>query len=309
MTDKEIYIKKLTHSEVDHQDVAAFKNYCIQHGGEHDESFTMASSMEEFKVDEENPTYLLMERKGNQEELIGVASLMLSEYFRRGNRGRVRIIHTIKPSKEAYKLLTEAIKPHINGLDHLFLFVPLKMKETCGFMDELGYIVNRYVYYMERELSNLSEAHFPDGYELKNLVFGKDEPSWCRVRNANFAKLPGNETPVTEEEVAEMEKRKDHLEGGLKLLWKDGEVVGAIGIHSDNDEDEVFGNIGPIVVDENHRGKNLGRNMLRAALEFSREQGYKKAGLSVNADNKNAAGLYLSEGFKEEIALACLHLK
>ena len=53
-----------------------------------------------------------------------------------------------------------------------------------------------------------------------------------------------------------------------------------------------------IAVDECARGCGCGRLLLRAGLDYQREQGAKKVRLEVRPENKSALHLYESEGFK-----------
>lgn len=57
-----------------------------------------------------------------------------------------------------------------------------------------------------------------------------------------------------------------------------------------------------------YRGRNLGRNLIRAAVEFGRDNGYENSSLSVNAENTNAAKLYLNEGFEEKAVMVCYNI-
>ena len=54
-----------------------------------------------------------------------------------------------------------------------------------------------------------------------------------------------------------------------------------------------------IAFDATHRGKGLGRTLLRALLDAAVERGAREVFLEVRADNAGAHGLYLSEGFEE----------
>lgn len=56
-------------------------------------------------------------------------------------------------------------------------------------------------------------------------------------------------------------------------------------------------NIGPLAILPAYQGKGLGRQLLRAALDFAQKKKYKKAMLCVNADNERAKKLYLKEAF------------
>jgi mycothiol synthase len=64
-------------------------------------------------------------------------------------------------------------------------------------------------------------------------------------------------------------------------------------------------NIGPVAVIPKYQGKGLGRILLRAALQFAKEKGYKGTILSVNGENERAQALYIQEGFKQVEAVVC----
>lgn len=54
-----------------------------------------------------------------------------------------------------------------------------------------------------------------------------------------------------------------------------------------------------IAFDAAHRGRGLGRALLRALLDAASDRGAREVFLEVRADNPGAHGLYLSEGFEE----------
>lgn len=54
-----------------------------------------------------------------------------------------------------------------------------------------------------------------------------------------------------------------------------------------------------IAFDAQHRGRGLGRALLRALLAAASDRGAREVFLEVRDDNPSAAGLYLSEGFTE----------
>lgn len=54
-----------------------------------------------------------------------------------------------------------------------------------------------------------------------------------------------------------------------------------------------------IAFDAEHRGAGRGRALLRRLLDTAAERGAREVFLEVRADNPNAEGLYLSEGFEE----------
>lgn len=54
-----------------------------------------------------------------------------------------------------------------------------------------------------------------------------------------------------------------------------------------------------IAFDAAHRGRGLGRALLRALLDAASARGAREVFLEVRADNPGAHGLYVSEGFEE----------
>lgn len=54
-----------------------------------------------------------------------------------------------------------------------------------------------------------------------------------------------------------------------------------------------------IAFDSAHRGRGLGRALLRALLDAASARGAREVFLEVRADNPGAHGLYVSEGFEE----------
>ncbi|MNW68105.1 ribosomal-protein-alanine N-acetyltransferase [compost metagenome] len=64
-------------------------------------------------------------------------------------------------------------------------------------------------------------------------------------------------------------------------------------------------NIGPLALLPEYQGKGLGRVLLRAALHLSKNKGYNRSILCVNAENERAQALYTGEGFKQVEAAAC----
>lgn len=125
------------------------------------------------------------------------------------------------------------------------------------------------------------------------------------MRNAGFAKLKGNETPVTPEMVAKMVSSNDFIEGGMKILYHFGKPIGIVRGADDKYENAPIMNIGPLAVIPEFQGLGLGRLLLRASLQFPKEKNYNKTILSVNGENDKAQALYLKEGFRQVEGVAC----
>lgn len=75
-----------------------------------------------------------------------------------------------------------------------------------------------------------------------------------------------------------------------------GEPIGALWLFVSAERADAF--IYEIVVDESHRGRGLGRGLLRAAETWSRERGCRTVSLHVFGRNAVARRLYESAGYE-----------
>jgi len=279
-----------------------FKDYCRKHRLDVDDSFLYEEDLKDFEPGEENPTYIILGQKG---EIIAAASLIRDEYHRRGKKGRFRIFNSEVETAEYYEKLLQAILKHTEGLDNIFVYVNLANPNMMGLIEGLSFEADRYSYLLVREDLEVPCIDLPEGYEIRTLRPGADEEIWCQVRNAGFAKLRGSETPITPEMVARMLSAEDNIEGGSMILYHEGRAVGVVRGTKDEYEDEPIMNIGPLAIIPEYQGKGLGRSLLRASLQFAKENSYKRTVLCVNAENERAKALYLQEGFKQVEAVAC----
>jgi mycothiol synthase len=278
-----------------------FVAFCKKHKSKVDESFLYDDELQSFQPNEENPTYVVVNEKN---EMMAAASLIMDEYNRRGKRARFRIFFSEMDSVDIYQLLLESLHKHTVGLEKVFAFVPLVNDTLMTRMEELQFELERYTYLLTREAIPVSSFSLPDGYTLRPFQNG-DEEAWVTVRNAAFAKLKGNETPITPEMVTTMTQRTDYLEGGMILLFHHDQPVGIVRGTKDEYEDAPIMNIGPVAVLPDYQGKGLGRILLRASLQFAADHHYKRTILCVNGENERAQALYIHEGFKQVEGVAC----
>lgn len=279
-----------------------FVKYCKRHKAEIDESFLYDEDLRDFKPDDENPTYIITDEN---DEIKAAASLIIDDYNRRGKKGRFRIFHSEIDDLKYYDMLLQAVLKHTEGLDKIIIFVPLINEGLMKAMKGLGFEVERYSFLLVREDLGVSEYSLPEGYEIKPFKAGKDEESWCLVRNSAFATLQGSETPMTPDEVAKMVSADDYIDGGMMILYHNGRPVGVVRGSKDEYEDKPIMNIGPLAIIPEYQGKGLGRILLRASIRFAKENNYDRTILCVNAENDRAKALYLQEGFTQVEAVAC----
>ncbi|QAT60206.1 GNAT family N-acetyltransferase [Acidilutibacter cellobiosedens] len=279
-----------------------FIMYCKKHRMEIDDSFLYDEDLKDFKIGEENPTYIVTDY---QEKLIAAISLIVDDYARRDKKARFRIFHSEIEDISIYNMLMKAILNHTKGLDKVSLFVPAVNKKLIGFIERLNFAIERYSFILVRDDMKIPELNLPQDYEIRPFQPGKDEKTWCDVRNAGFAKLQGSEAPINSETVTKMISSDDNIEGGMMILYHKDKPVGIVRGSADEYEDLPIMNIGPLAVIPEYQGKGLGRILLRASLNFAKERAYNRTILCVNAENERARALYLQEGFKQVEKAIC----
>ena len=279
-----------------------FVKYCKTHRNEVDESLLCDEDLHNFKIDENNPTYILT---GDKAEIIGTISLCIDAYHRRGKKGRIRIMHCKQQEFCAYELMLEKILKHTEELDNIFLFVKEEDLTSADIFLKLRFNIERYSYVLRRPAGEVMEPVFPAGYQLRAFIPGRDEEAWCDVRNAGFSKLAGSSTPITSDMITDMINSENHLNGGMLILYHGETPVGIVRGTKEFEEGEYVTFIGPLALIPEHQHKGLGKNLLRAVICFGAQEGIPTSMLCVNAENQRALELYTKEGFEKLEAVVC----
>ncbi|GGG10409.1 hypothetical protein GCM10010912_63510 [Paenibacillus albidus] len=279
-----------------------FLAFCRKHRAKLDDSFLDDEALRAFELSAENPTWIIPDLQGG---IAAAASLMLNDYSRRGRKARFRIFHAEPEDTALYQSLLEAMVRQTRDLDQLNLFVPQRNQTAMKVMTDIGFTVERYSYVLVREGLPVPDFSLPEGVEIRAFRRGADEEAWCTVRNTGFAQLKGNETPATPDMLVKLISGPDYIEGGLMMLYFQGEPVGIVRGSADEYDQAPIMNIGPLAILPEYQGLGFGKILLRAVLRFARENSYKKTILCVNAENERAQGLYLGEGFKQVEAAVC----
>lgn len=279
-----------------------FINFCKKHRSNLDDSFLYDEDLEKFQPGNENPAYMVTNDNG---DIIGAVSLIVDDYHKRGKKGRFRIMHAESCEKDDYALMLNAILTHTESLNKIFLFIKEENNKTAEILQELNFNIERYAVLLQREALDITPAFFPEGYSLKTFKPGEDENAWCEVRNAAFANLAGSETPMTPDMVSKMLGSNNNLDGGMLILYHKDNPVGVIRASKEFENGETYTFIGPLAVKPEYQHIGLGKNLLRAALNYGKSQGMPKAMLTANADNIHALDLYFKEGFKKIECVVC----
>lgn len=277
-----------------------FKAYCIKYKYAHDESFLYDDDLEAFEIGSSNPTSLLLDGG----KIVGVMSLIVSEYFTKSQKSRVRIFHCEETTMSHYNLLMESMLPFEDKIHKLEMYLPVKLKDTQVIIENMLFAYNRTSYVMVRKDKMLVTVEFDKGYALRPFRKGIDERTYCHIRNRAFATLKGSEVPITEDMVKEHSEAKDLLRDGMQILWHGEIPVGVLRLLHENDGGKDYSFVAPIALIPEYQGKGLGAKLLRAGIYIGQENGYKDSMLSVNGENEHALTLYKREGYEIDFEIS-----
>jgi len=276
-------------------------NYCSKFAVEHDSSYIPGR---DFELSEEHPSYLLLE----DDQVAGAVSLMRTKRFLSVEKGRFSIFHSKTGQIESYIQLLEAIRPHMDDLQNVFMFIPEKNESSAGILSDLGFEIERFSFVLERSEPALSEPVFPEGITVHPLDSTDQEgiSQFVACLNEEFKELAGH-TTNTAEDIQTWFEDQSYIEDGMCLLKKGGEAIGTISLMRDLD-DMNAGEIGAFGILEKYRGLDLGRNLLRYGINYLIEKELKPIILAVNGENHGAIKLYEKEGFNLTESVVCYHL-
>lgn len=280
--------------------VQEFINYCKNHREEHDPSYLDNEELENFKLNDYNPTYVLLDEK---DKIIGCVSLMIAPEMG-AKRGRFRIFHSVETDISPYKLMLEEILPYTKELKSVYLFIPRQRTAVREILELLEFRIRRISYILEVNSDDMVSPKFSQEYEIRPLKYGNEEDMYCNIVNKCLSVLP-DYCDITSEQVKKEKTSSLFGHIGHRLLWKDNKPIGAICVTTDDEDGIEEAGISNLAILPEYRGLGLGKNLLRAGVNFAKEIGIEKIWLCVNGENEKAARLYLSEGFKEVSGLIC----
>lgn len=274
--------------KVSNHNLKEFILYCQKYGKEHDDSFIPG---ENFVIDDYHPSFLL---KNSDDEIVGAVSLILEEHFRKAKKGRFAIFHYTENIADNYRKLLNEILAYASDLDKLYLFVPEK-ENIEKILKEIGFVFERQSYMMKRELGDNASIKLLDEYTFRTFDFDKDAEIYCDIVNKSFSSMAGH-IDIVPSNLIKLLRETENPDNGIQFLCHKEIPIGIVFTEFDESlEDSI--SIGPIAVLPEYQGKGLGKILLRKGIDIANSNGY-DSWLSVNAENKRAVKLYLSEGFK-----------
>ncbi|MDI6712053.1 MAG: GNAT family N-acetyltransferase [Anaerosomatales bacterium] len=263
----------------------AFVEWCLEHGAEHDDSYTQPHDLAPFPTPGEIAALALLDG-----EVVGAAALMIDGFADAG-LGRFRILHATRA--EAYGPLVEHVVARTPAaVRHVYCFLP-EGAAAAEALAPLGFAPTRYAIVLERAPGPVDAPRTPAGVDIRAANPG-DASAWATVINAAFADSPGH-YPMTEQRARE--HLGDERAVASFLAWRGGEPIGLVAVWRDEEAGEDAAEIATLGVVPSAQGRGIGRALLRQALMAAANAGLPRCSLSTGTVNRPALGLYTSEGF------------
>ncbi|MFS8101173.1 GNAT family N-acetyltransferase [Lentzea alba] len=207
------------------------------------------------------------------------------------------------------ELVTRAQSLHLAAHPSLPLVASTMVESRAAghiaLVSSLGFTADRHFYEMEVSLGeSLAQVPMPAGYEIVPFSVARSDEV-RQVLNAAFAEHWGSTARTPEEFAASFTDNKRFVPSAsyLALDRASGAVIGFVlsryypVIFEQTGVRELW--IGDVGTLSEHRGRGVGSALLGWTLARGREQGYHRAGLSVDSANSTRAlGVYERAGFK-----------
>jgi len=282
-------------------DIADLVAYSSKYGPDHDDSYLPDAG---FERSEAQPSYLLRE-KG---VVVGAVVLLRWERFLNLQKARFSIFHSRLNSLQAYSMLLEAIRPHLQDLKSAYLFIPEDKQRTARILEDLGFEIERYSFVLINHHPQSKPLRLPGGAEIVALQATDADliRKFADCLNLNFQHLAGH-TESTAETVSEWFADELYLPAGVRMLCVDGKPAGTVAVTREY-SDPAMAEVSAFSVSPGQRGLGMGRMLLQDGINFAVERGFERVVLSVNGDNRKALELYRSANFDLEQTVVCYSL-
>jgi mycothiol synthase len=163
-------------------------------------------------------------------------------------------------------------------------------------LERRGYRLDRVLWQLRWPVAALDPVPPPGGVTLRGFEVGRDEAAWLAINAAAFAHHP-EQGGLTRADLAEREAEPWFDPGGFLLAERDdtGELLG---FHWTKRHSPSLGEVYVLGVSPHEQGRQLGKVLLVAGLEYLRQSGVSDVLLYVDESNTAAMALYEKYGFR-----------
>jgi GNAT superfamily N-acetyltransferase len=168
-----------------------------------------------------------------------------------------------------------------------------------------GYVDYWHLFEMRRPgLEDIPDLSLPEGIDLRPVTRDGFRRVWEAAREALRDERSYSEERWGEEAYGRLMEITYHRPELWKVAWSGDEVVGAVGVMVNGEENAAFKRkrawTDPVFVRRPWRRQGIARALLAEALRSARDLGMEEAGLNVDTDNPSGAlHIYKQMGFVE----------
>ena len=191
------------------------------------------------------------------------------------------------------------------GMDQLILYGPTDRLPAAGFIEALGFTYHSSLWMFELVPSvDVPSPRFADDIVVRTFRPESDLSRFVDLANASFR---DHATPLTfsEQAVAHLHAMPDFDPSGILLASPrddaDRPIAWAKAEHEMTEAGVRRGFVSFVGVVPEWRGRGIGRELLRWAIEYVRAAGAGTIELNVVATNERALRLYRRTGFTPEV--------
>jgi mycothiol synthase len=242
------------------------------------------------RLGSDEPRHLLAERAGTiggpivgYAQLDGEAAELLGEP------------DALEPLLDALSTASLSSAPSPAATD-LVLWAHGQRSRLVPVLERRGFRLERVLWQLRWPVTALDLVPPPSGVTLRAFEVGRDEAAWLAINAAAFAHHPeqGN---LTRADLAEREAEPWFDPRGFLLAERDdtGELLG---FHWTKRHSPSLGEVYVLGVSPHEQGRQLGKVLLVAGLEYLRRAGVSQVLLYVDESNTAAMALYEKYGFR-----------
>ncbi|MDY0341346.1 MAG: GNAT family N-acetyltransferase [Coriobacteriia bacterium] len=268
----------------------AFVEYVVEHGPEHDDSFTTAEDLLGFDPAHE-PAALALDAAGS---VVGAASVMWEGYVEKSS-ARFRVLHAI--DFIAYPLLIEQVLSRLSGATkRVFAFLPATDGYAVQAATTAGFSTTRRSFVLENRAPSAAPLLDPP----VGVTVGPASPltagMWAEVVNAAFMDFPCRHFMSVEQARVLLPRSRVIGEGTL-IARRIGVPAGVVLTVSHPDE-ATLAQIETLGVVPTEQGRGLGRMLLGRALRAAADAGATWVRLATMPVDEPMIELFIGMGFQ-----------
>ncbi len=236
---------------------------------------------------------------------VGVSLMSTKRQYLAGGRAYMEVLYVEPryPGPGPIRTLIETAREKLLGddlpLEGMFTFLDDRtMRAEQSHLEDIGFSrVRRCRYLVFTPPRDYPGPRFPEGFRLvRDIIPGNERQIAARF---NEAFLPPSLIPAMPENFRPLPGDVWLIRDGALFLYEGRDLAGCVQVLRHYEGRTAMNFVARLGVVARYRGRGLGRQLLRAAIDTGRQLGFNSVKLTVYSDTPDAEHIYRSEGFNE----------